>query len=196
MIEFLSEIDRSLFLWLNGDAFRWLDGPMWYFSKTWFWFPIEAILLYSLFKRYEWKTALVIVFGFALVVTIADQTASGFLKDFVQRLRPSREGALDGLIHLVKDENGNPYIGGKFGFVSSHAANYMGVFFLYFLVMRPLKKWVLFALMVWVLVISYSRIYLGVHYPGDIVGGWIVGLISASIVYFFLKKTRLNLVQA
>lgn len=195
MIEFLSEIDKSLFLWLNSDQFPWLDGPMWYFSKTWFWFPVDVILLYSLFRKYDWRSAVFIVLGFALVVTIADQTASGFLKEFVQRLRPSREVDLDGLIHLVKDENGNPYIGGKFGFVSSHAANYMGIYLLYCLVMKPLKKWVLFALLAWVLLISYSRIYLGVHYPGDIVGGWIVGVIAAFIVYFILRKTRLKPLQ-
>jgi undecaprenyl-diphosphatase len=168
---------------------------MWYFSKTWFWFPVDVILLYSLFRKYDWRSAVFIVLGFALVVTIADQTASGFLKEFVQRLRPSREVDLDGLIHLVKDENGNPYIGGKFGFVSSHAANYMGIYLLYCLVMKPLKKWVLFALLAWVLLISYSRIYLGVHYPGDIVGGWIVGVIAAFIVYFILRKTRLKPLQ-
>jgi undecaprenyl-diphosphatase len=195
LIEFLSEIDKSLFLWLNSDQFPWLDGPMWYFSKTWFWFPVDVILLYSLFRKYDWRSAVFIVLGFALVVTIADQTASGFLKEFVQRLRPSREVDLDGLIHLVKDENGNPYIGGKFGFVSSHAANYMGIYLLYCLVMKPLKKWVLFALLAWVLLISYSRIYLGVHYPGDIVGGWIVGVIAAFIVYFILRKTRLKPLQ-
>jgi undecaprenyl-diphosphatase len=149
-------------------------------------------LLYSVFRKYPLKTFLWLVLAFGLVVTIADQTASGFLKDFVQRLRPSREPDLNGLVHLVIDENGNPYLGGKFGFVSSHAANYMGVFVLYMCVMKPLQRWVLAALILWVLVISYSRIYLGVHYPGDVLGGWMVGTLAAILVYWVLKRTLLK----
>jgi undecaprenyl-diphosphatase len=192
LIEHLNEIDKALFLFLNSDQFPWLDGPMWYFSKTWFWFPVDAYLIWTVFKKFHWPGVLWIVLAFALVVTIADQTSSAFLKNFVQRIRPSREPSIEGMVHLVFDQNGNLYRGGNFGFVSSHAANYMGVFVLYFLVMKPSKTGFVLALTSWVILISFSRIYLGVHYPGDVLGGWIVGSISAAFVYILLLRLKLK----
>jgi len=192
LIESLIEIDRWLFLFLNGDSIQWLDGPMWFFSKTWFWFPVDAILLWQIcrrFKNYSWVW---VILGFALVVCLTDRTSSGIIKEWVQRLRPSREPDLQGLIHFVKDENGNNYIGGMYGFISSHAANYSGVVSLFLMLMWPLKRIYVALLVFWVVLISFSRIYLGVHYPADLVGGWIVGIISALIVYFLLRRSVLK----
>lgn len=132
------------------------------------------------------------ILGFALVVCLTDRTSSGIIKEWVQRLRPSREPDLQGLIHFVKDENGNNYIGGMYGFVSSHAANYSGVVSLFLMLMWPLKRIYVALLVFWVVLISFSRIYLGVHYPADLVGGWIVGIISALIVYFLLRRSVLK----
>ena len=106
-----------------------------------------------------------------IVITLCDQTASGLLKNIVQRLRPSNEPTLAGLVHLSK---AGP--GGLYGFVSSHAANVFGLAtFLFFVLdnqFKPLKYW----LFIWAILVSYSRIYNGVHYPGDIVVGAFIGI--------------------
>jgi undecaprenyl-diphosphatase len=114
----------------------------------------------------------------ALCVALTDQIASHLIKNWVQRLRPSHEPSLSGLVHLV-----NGYRGGKFGFVSSHAANSFGIaLFLFFLLRKSLPQ-IGYILFPWAIAVSYSRIYLGVHYPADILGGALIGLLTGWGLY-------------
>ncbi len=183
MLETLNAWDKSVFLFLNGIHASWADPLFWVISGTATWIPFYALLLFLIirkdsnrFANLQWKQLAILVFSMVLTITLADQTASGFMKPFFERLRPSHAQELEGLVHLLKNGNGDIYKGGRYGFVSSHAAN---SFALMLFIIRVMKSNALNAIMViWAITVSYSRIYLGVHYPGDILGGALVGMLA------------------
>lgn len=168
-MEFLQSIDTDLFLFLNGLQSDFMDPIMYWLSHKLFWIPMYLLIAFLIIRRYRMRGVLMLVF-IGLVIALCDQTASNLLKDLVQRLRPSHEPTLKGLVELSK---AGP--GGRFGFVSSHAANVFGLAsFLYFVLDKPfkiLKYW----LFVWAFLVAYSRIYNGVHYPGDVIVGGLIG---------------------
>ena len=162
-------IDADILLWINGHYVEWLDEVMWTVSRatTWVWLYIVLILL--IIKRFRnWKAILLILAGFAVAVGLSDFTTSGIIKPLVCRLRPTHEPALEGMLHIVKG-----YTGGLYGFCSSHAANTMSVALLFSLLYKDSRATV--SLMAWVALNCYSRMYLGVHYPSDIIVGLLVG---------------------
>lgn len=175
MIEYLDSLDKSIFLSLNGIHNDFFDIFMWYVSKTATWTLMLLVLLFILFRN-NWKTALLVVIGVALTITLADQISSGLIKEVVERFRPTHSPDLEGLVHTVNGKKG-----GLYGFVSSHAANTMGVTVFISFLFR--NKNISCLMILWSLLVAYSRIYLGVHYPGDIIGGMIVGAISGMVVY-------------
>lgn len=155
---------------------------MWWITKTFTWIPLELLLLYVLWKHvHDWRKMLLAVLGVTLVVMVADQFASGVCKGLFCRWRPSHEPALEGLVHIV-----NGYRGGSYGFISSHAANTFGVATYLSLMLR--RRWVLWVTFMWAFMCSYSRIYLGVHYPGDILCGALWGIFVAYIIYHLYLK--------
>lgn len=179
MIEFLKNIDNHLFLILNGFHNAFFDKVMWYISSTTFWIPAYLILLAYFIFKYR-KRSLYIVIAIAIIILISDQVASGIIKPLAERLRPSHEPTLKGLVHIV-----NGYKGGMFGFVSSHAANTFGLAI--FLVLLFKNRYFSVVILLWASIVSYSRIYLGVHYPGDVIGGAIIGLLAAWMVFKLLN---------
>lgn len=187
MLERLEEIDRALFLFLNPLGHPWLDQTMWMISKTFTWLPVYLFMLWALWAKTGMKKTLFSLLAFALLITLCDQSSVHLFKEMFQRYRPSHNLEIKEQILFVLDQNGNPYKGGKFGFVSSHAANMFGVVTLFFLLMRPLKWYYTLILFLWAGLISYSRIYLGVHYPADIIAGGILGM-SLGIMVFFLFR--------
>lgn len=178
---FLDRADKWLMEVLNFDGGTVLDGFFYGVSSRLAWIPIGvafvSYLLYS--KRYRRQTLLIII-ALALAVTIADQVSSSIIKPAVERLRPSHCAEIESSLHFV-----NNYRSGRFGFCSSHAANAVGVFMFVSLLLR--KKWVTYALLAWTLLVCYSRIYLGVHYPGDIICGGFVGVVSGVLVFRLYK---------
>ena len=169
-IHSLADADKSLMVALNHDGGPCSDHFWKTISKNIAWVPVGAALLLSL--NYYKKNLLIPIFiivGLALTVTIADQIASSFLKPYFHRFRPSHNEEICNLLHYV----GN-YRGGKYGFVSSHAANAFGV--LAFLAPLFRHKATTVVLFVWAYMVSYSRIYLGVHFPGDIIAGGLLGI--------------------
>jgi undecaprenyl-diphosphatase len=184
MIEQLKGWDKELLLLLNGFHTDSLDPLVMLVTRTDFWIPLYLVLLFLIFKNYNKKGWLVLA-GVALTVLLADQVTSGLMKPYFQRLRPSNEPALEGVLHLV-----DSYRGGLYGFASSHAANTTGVALIVFLVLRNFYKWI-WVIFIWAFVMSYTRIYLGVHYPGDIIVGAMIGLASGYAgfgFYLFLKR--------
>lgn len=126
--------------------------------------------------------AIWVILSFVLCIVIADQVSSGIIKDIVQRPRPSHANELQGLVHLVND-----YRGGKYGFVSS-SHNTIGFALLSSLLFkRKLYSYVIF---IWAILNAYSRIYLGVHYPFDVLGGAVVGVLAALFCFWALSKFR------
>jgi len=190
LLDKLDHIDRTLFLFLNGTGPQWMDQWMWYTSKMLFWSPVYLILLWALYQKLQRRHFWIALGGLAVLLFITDFVVVHSIKNVVMRPRPGYNPALDGLIHFVKDGNGNFYKGGRFGFFSNHASNYAGVITYFILLMRPMQKWIYVLLVLWLLMIVYSRIYLGVHYPGDILAGIIFGTSVAYLIYrIYLKLT-------
>lgn len=174
-MEFLINFDKELFIFLNSFHSPLWDYFFWFFSGTVVWIPLYASVLYVVIKQTGIKSIWIII-AIALTITICDQIASGFFKPFFERLRPSHEPELVNSIYLL-----NGFKAGKFGFISSHAANSFGLATLIGLIFK--RKWVVLFFLVWALINSYSRIYLGLHYPGDILVGALVGVASGWLTY-------------
>ena len=150
------------------------------------WVPLYLAIILYLGFRYK-KKLLVIFLFMILAVTFTDQTAL-LIKNTVERLRPCHEPSLEGLVHLVKGR-----CGGKFGFVSSHAANSFNVALLSLMFIR--RRWYSISIIIWAALVGYSRIYLGVHYPGDVLCGSILGAFTGWGVYRLFDLTDKNILQ-
>ena len=196
MIDKLIHIDTEILLAINGWHAPWADTLMWIISAKATWIPLYVLLIGLLVWRYrkpamtsvKWlqrvPACVVMIVVIGLAVGAADFIASGILKELVARPRPTRVPELEGVLHLV-----NGYKSGQYGFVSSHAANTMVVALLFSLIWR--NKIATVGLMLWVAANCYSRMYLGVHYPTDILGGLMVGALVAVVVYAMLVRYRL-----
>jgi undecaprenyl-diphosphatase len=187
MMEDILELDKNIFLELNSYHNPWLDQVMMFFTSTMAWLPLYLILLYILVKIYRQQVWLILL-AVALTIFLADQVTSSFMKPFFARLRPSHDPELSGMVNLVSD-----YRGGRFGFASSHAANTFGVATLMWLLLKNYLPWI-GLLFIWALGVGYTRIYLGVHYPGDILAGQLVGFLSALASYgvYSVVKDKLD----
>ena len=172
----IERIDQAVFLFLNSLHKPFWDEVMWVISAKLPWLPLYLFILIMLGIKYK-KKFLIIFPLLLLTVTLSDQLSVHAFKEVFQRLRPCHEPALDGLVHIV-----NGKCGGKFGFVSSHAANTFAVAVLSLNLLR--RKWFITGILAWAALVSYSRVYLGVHYPGDIICG---GLLGAVIGYAMFK---------
>jgi undecaprenyl-diphosphatase len=158
--------DQKLLLFLNGLNCPLMDEVMWQISSKIIWVPFYLVLIYFL-ARMRKKDVWITLIAVALMIVLSDQV-SGLIKDSVQRLRPSHNPVIGNLLHIVHN-----YRGGSFGFVSSHAANSFAI--AAFFSMLFTKRWVTISLFCWATLVSYSRIYLGVHYPLDIACGALLG---------------------
>jgi undecaprenyl-diphosphatase len=181
MPDLLKNLDIRLFLFINNHFCSFCDFIFYWVSNKWVWIPFYfflAIIIYKDSGKEFWK----ILFSIAVMILLTDQV-SVFIKDQVMRYRPCHNLILQSQIHLVNGECGGPY-----GFVSSHSANSAGLTLFLILLFRKKLKWVTFVLIVWCFIISYSRIYLGTHYPADVAGGWISGILLSMIIFYFYKN--------
>ena len=181
MLEQLIGYDQKLFLALNGMHAPLFDFIMYWLSNKLIWIPLYVWLLYHMLILNRANSWLIIL-SVALLITLTDQVSVQLFKETFQRLRPCHEPALEGLVRIL-----NGHCGGSYGFVSSHACNTAGVAVFSGMLLRNRFRWLLPAMISWSLLISYSRIYLGVHYPGDVVAGFLVGAIIGFLIYRLFK---------
>ena len=187
MLESLEQFDQELFLFLNGLHQPWLDQVMFYMTKAVSWIPIYLLLLYLVVKTYDWKIMLWSLLAIAVVITLSDRISVELFKEVFQRYRPSRNLIIGPQAHIVND-----YRGGLYGFVSSHATNFFGIAtFVALLIRKNYPKAVPF-LVLWASFICYTRVYLGVHYPSDIVAGSLLGATIGFSVYKLFKVLLLK----
>ena len=167
----LNDLDHQLFLFLNGLHVDWLDPVMTFISSEKGWIPFYAVLLFLVFYKYRWK-GLWVLLGVIVVITLSDQISAHVFKPIFHRLRPCYDPLIEDLVHLPK---GKP--GGHYGFISSHAANTFALASFIYMTMRKHYSKIGWLMFIWATLVAYSRIYMGVHFPGDVICGAAVGMI-------------------
>lgn len=182
MLEYLNDIDTDALLAVNGLHNAFQDAFWWMLSAKWSSLLLILALLWIMLHQNR-RHALLVLAMMVLAVIVADQVSSGLIKHLVERLRPSHDPTLENAVHVV-----NGYRGGMYGFVSSHAANFFATVTLLSFVTR--LRLVALSLFAWALLQCYSRMYMGVHYPGDILGGIIVGMLIGWLVWHLMRTIQ------
>jgi undecaprenyl-diphosphatase len=172
-MESIQQIDQSLLLFLNSFHNSFWDKAITIFTSKEIWIPFYLLIVYVIVKTYK-KNSIYILVLIGLSITLSDQF-SGLIKDSVQRLRPTHDPVLGDLVHNIYNR------GGTFGFFSSHASNSFTIA----VIAARLFKNHLFSILIfsWAVLVSYTRIYLGLHYPGDVLTGWIWGILTGLVFY-------------
>lgn len=175
-MSFIKELDTELFLFLNGLHIDWLDPIMTFISGKITWAPFYIVLLYLVIKNYK-KQSILIIVGIILLIVCSDQISSSVFKPIFERPRPCHNEAIKDLVYLPTG-----HCGGAYGFISSHACNCFALAtFITQILKRHYRKigWVMY---IWASMVAYSRIYMGVHYPGDVFVGAIVGMLIGFVI--------------
>lgn len=180
MLDELLKYDTELFLFLNNLGNTSWDGFWRFVTEKWSSIPLYAFLLYLVFKHYGWKGTLVIIISVALMITATDQIASLF-KYGIKRPRPCKVEELQSLMRYVADGCG------RFGYFSAHAASSMAAAVFLGLSLQKWYKYLPFILLLWAVITGYSRIYLGVHYPLDVISGMAFGGLTGWLFYLIQK---------
>lgn len=178
MIEELVNLDVDLFIYLNNLGSETWDAFWMFYTTKFNWIPFYAVLAYLIFKQVNTKMFILTLLVIALMITFTDQVTNLFKKVLVMRLRPCHNEDIDGLFRLVK-----AYCGGQYGYFSGHASNSMSIAIFTSLMLKSKYKYIPYVMIPWAIAMGYSRIYIGVHYPLDVVSGMLFGMLSGYLFY-------------
>lgn len=181
--EALQSIDTAILVFINGKNSPFLDEVMTLAGWRFTWIPLYLLFAVIIFHDYRRAGWVIILFAI-LAVVLSDQVAD-LIKNEVMRLRPSHQPGVMNLLHYCKNYGGEAQMGGMYGFVSNHAANSASLATYLILLFRT--KWITWVLVLWVFLLCYSRVYMGLHYPSDVLGGVILGIITGSFARYIYK---------
>ena len=186
----LIDIDVNLFLFLNGIHSPFWDVVFYWVTSKIFWIPFYLGLFYLTYLKFGWRAFIAGIF-IVLLILIGDRSSVLLFKEVFERLRPNHNPMLEEVIHYVNGSGG----AGKFGFVSSHATNSFALAIFSILLLRSKFKYIVPTMLFWATLVSYSRVYVGVHYPADLLGGAILGTVVGILVFWIMKMAnkKLNL---
>lgn len=191
MLDFLIHKDIELFIYLNNLGSAQWDGFWLFVTNKFSSIPLYAILLYFTYKQFGLKRTLVILLFGIMLIVVSDQTSNLFKYSF-KRLRPCHNNDISSMIRIVKEG-----CGGLYGYFSGHAINSMGIAMFFGLLLKNSYKYLFSILIFWALVIAYSRIYVGVHYPLDVITGIIFGVLYGTLfnklLTYILAKIKIQL---
>lgn len=183
--DFLSECDTRLLLVVNGWHSSYWDSFMrLYSTQKLLWIPLYIALCYVIYRNFGWRVLMWTIILECMALLITDTTASHLIKPYVGRLRPAHlDSGIASVVHVVDNHRG-----GAFSFPSSHSGNIWGLVFLMALLLR--HRWITFCLTLWALLMCYSRMYLGLHYPSDLLAGFVLGVVCAWLAWLVLRRVK------
>lgn len=191
MIDFLERIDQQIILFINGLNTPIFDEIMWIISGKLTWFPLYIILLFLVYKQGSMKQFVFFLLSGIALVGLTDFIVTHGLKYPIARFRPSHNFEIGHLLHFYQISPTDLYKGGQYGFVSGHAANSTAIALYTGLLLRKKHTTLPYFLALWVAIVCFSRMYLGVHYLSDIIGGILVGTVLTLLVRYFMKRWQL-----
>lgn len=187
-VEKILPYERDAFLWLNEHHTPFWDSFMWMYSGKLVWLPAMLSLLFIIVYKIKWKEAMLLIVCAILIGVLCDFVSASVIKPFFERLRPTHHPDFEAFVTTV-----NGYKGGRFGFISNHAANGFGVVTFFSLIFR--YRLYTICAVAWALITCYSRIYLGVHFISDVVGGALWGILSGCLVYYIYLTSRHHILK-
>jgi undecaprenyl-diphosphatase len=190
MLDYFEAIDKAIVLAINSIHTPLLDEIMWLISGKIIWIPMYLFLVYLAYQHFGKKNTIYFVVLVIAAIALSDLVSSKIIKESVERYRPSHNLELESQLHFYKQKNGEFYQGGEYGFVSSHAANFFAIALFVGLIFREKAPQLIYTLFSIAILVGFSRIYLGVHYLSDIIGGSIVGTTISFLLWKFVWFKR------